>query len=288
MRIDSHQHFWQLQRGDYDWLTPELDALYRDFLPPDLEPMLQAAGVAQTVLVQAATTVAETEYLLGLAEQHAFIAGVVGWVDMDDPATALADLDRLQHNPCLLGVRPMIQDIADPDWVLRDTLTPVFEKLIALNLRFDALVLPAHLANLRTLLGRHPQLQCVIDHGAKPVIADAGWQPWADAMAALAQETGCYCKFSGLLTEAGERTGDDALQPYTEHLLACFGAQRLMWGSDWPVLTMAGDYSGWLQQAERLLQHLPAAEQEAIFGANAIKFYGLDARGSGPTTVRNQ
>ena len=276
MRIDSHQHFWQLQRGDYGWLTPELELLYRDFLPPDLEPLLKAAGVQRTILVQAATTVAETDYLLRLAAEHAFIAGVVGWVDMDDTEAALNDLSRLQANPYLLGIRPMIQDIADPDWMLRDSLTPIFEHLIALNLRFDALVLPAHLTKVRTLLHRHPQLQCVIDHAAKPAIADASWQPWADDMAALAQDTNSYCKFSGLLTEAGDRTADDALQPYTEHLLACFGAQRLMWGSDWPVLTLATDYGTWLQQSERLLAHLPEAGRAAIFGDTAAAFYGLN------------
>ncbi len=276
MRIDSHQHFWSLQRGDYHWLTPALDTLYRDFLPPDLQPMLQPAGVGRTILVQAATSVAETDYLLSLAGKHAFIAGVVGWVDMDDPATALEDLRRLQGNHSLLGVRPMIQDIADPDWMLRDHLTPIFEQLIAANLRFDALVLPAHLQNLRRLLDRHPRLACVIDHAAKPAIASASWQPWADDMAALAASTNCYCKLSGLLTEAGARTDDAALRPYVEHLLECFGAQRLMWGSDWPVLTLASCYGDWVQQSERLLQHLGVVEQEAIFGTTAKLFYGLD------------
>jgi L-fuconolactonase len=276
MRIDSHQHFWSLQRGDYHWLTPGLETLYQDFLPPDLEPMLQAAGVERTILVQAATTVVETQYLLSLAGRHSFIAGVVGWVDMDEPATALDDLRHLQGDACLLGVRPMIQDIADPDWMLRDQLTPVFEQLIASNLRFDALLRPPHLQNLRRLLDRHPKLPCVIDHAAKPDIASASWQPWADDMAALAAGTNCYCKLSGLLTEAGARTDDDALRPYVEHLLQCFGAQRLMWGSDWPVLTLASHYGDWIQQSERLLRHLGAVEQEAIFGATAKAFYGLD------------
>jgi L-fucono-1,5-lactonase len=276
MRIDSHQHFWSLQRGDYGWLTPELEVLYRDFLPPDLQPMLKAAGVQRTILVQAATTVAETDYLLDLADKHAFIAGVVGWVGMDDLQTALADINRLQNNPRFLGIRPMIQNIADPDWMLRDSLTSIFEQLIAQNLRFDALVLPPHLENLRTLLNRHPQLQCVIDHAAKPNIAEASWQPWADNMVALAQGTNSYCKLSGLLTEAGARTDDDALQPYIAHLLKCFGAQRLMWGSDWPVLTLAGEYNDWLQQSERLLQHLPDTERAAIFGDTATTFYGLE------------
>jgi L-fuconolactonase len=170
----------------------------------------------------------------------------------------------------------MIQDIGDPDWMLRDHLMPVFEQLIASNLRFDALVLPAHLKNLRRLLDRHPRLACVIDHAAKPAIASASWQPWADDMAALAASTNCYCKLSGLLTEAGARTDDDALRPYVEHLLACFGAQRLMWGSDWPVLTLASRYGDWVQQSERLLQHLRVVEQAAIFGTTAKLFYGLD------------
>ena len=170
----------------------------------------------------------------------------------------------------------MIQDIADPDWMLRDSLTPIFERMIELNLRLDALVLPAHLANLRLLLQRHSQLQCVIDHAAKPSIATASWQPWADHMAELAAGTNSYCKLSGLLTEAGGRSDDDALRPYVAHLLACFGAQRLMWGSDWPVLTLASDYSEWQQQSERLLQHLPGAERDAIFGATAKTFYGLE------------
>jgi L-fuconolactonase len=276
MRIDSHQHFWSLQRGDYHWLTPEMKTLYQDFLPPDLEPMLQSAGVERTILVQAATSVAETDYLLSLADRHTFIAGVVGWVDMDDPTTALDDLCRLQESDCLLGVRPMIQDIADPDWMLRDHLTPIFEQLIAANLRFDALVLPAHLQNLRRLLDRHPRLACVIDHAAKPAIASASWQPWADDMAALAANTNSYCKLSGLLTEAGARTDDDALRPYVEHIVECFGAQRLMWGSDWPVLNLASRYGNWVHQSERLLQHLSVGEQDAIFGATAKVFYGLD------------
>jgi L-fuconolactonase len=170
----------------------------------------------------------------------------------------------------------MIQDIADPDWMLQGSLTPIFERLVAANLCFDALVLPAHLENLRLLLERHPQLPCVIDHAAKPHIATASWQPWADNMAALAAGTNCYCKLSGLLTEAGKRTHYEALQPYVAHLLACFGPQRLMWGSDWPVVTLASQYGEWVQQSERLLHHLSMGEQEAIFGATAKAFYGLD------------
>jgi L-fuconolactonase len=274
-RIDSHQHFWQLQRGDYDWLTEDLQVLYRDCLPLELADHLRRAGIDRTVLVQAATTVAESEYLLSLADQHEFIAGVVGWIDMAAP-DALAQLEHLAQHPKLLGIRPMIQDIADPLWMLRDELAPVYRELISRGLRFDALVKPLHLDALLGLLQRYPELPVVIDHGAKPDIANAAYEPWATRMQVLSQETHAYCKLSGLLTEAGPDAGAEQLAPYVEHLLQCFGPQRLMWGSDWPVLNLASNYPRWLTVTESLLANLEPADQDAIMGGTAIRFYGLD------------
>jgi L-fuconolactonase len=274
-RIDSHQHFWQLQRGDYDWLTEDLQVLYRDCLPLELADHLRRAGIDRTVLVQAATTVAESEYLLSLADEHDFIAGVVGWIDMAAP-DALAQLDHLAQHPKLLGIRPMIQDIADPLWMLKDELTPVYRELITRGLRFDALVKPQHLDALLELLQRHPDLPVVIDHGAKPDIANEEFAHWADRMQALAQQTQACCKLSGLLTEAGPDAGAEQLAPYVEHLLQCFGPQRLMWGSDWPVLNLASNYPRWLTVTESLLANLEPADQDAIMGGTAIRFYGLD------------
>jgi L-fuconolactonase len=274
-RIDSHQHFWQLQRGDYDWLTEDLQVLYRDCLPLELADHLRRAGIDKTVLVQAATTVAESEYLLSLADEHDFIAGVVGWIDMAAP-DALAQLDHLAQHPKLLGIRPMIQDIADPLWMLKDELTPVYRELITRGLRFDALVKPQHLDALLELLQRHPDLPVVIDHGAKPDIANEEFAHWADRMQALAQQTQACCKLSGLLTEAGPDAGAEQLAPYVEHLLQCFGPQRLMWGSDWPVLNLASNYPRWLTVTESLLANLEPADQDAIMGGTAIRFYGLD------------
>jgi L-fuconolactonase len=274
LRVDSHQHFWRLARGDYDWLTPNLTALYRDFGPEDLRPLLAAAKIDRTILIQAAPTIAETRYLLEISDSADFVAGVVGWIDMD-ANDALDSLERLRAHRKFKGVRPMIQDIVDPDWMLRRSLSGVFDALVDLDLSFDALVLPQHLPNLRTLLGRHPGLRVVIDHGAKPRIGDAAMQPWRDHIRALAQETSAHCKLSGLVTEAGDRGSAADLQPYVDCLLESFDAERLMWGSDWPVLLLRDDYAGWLAKAKRMLAGAPDRDIEEIFGLTACRFYGI-------------
>ena len=271
-RIDAHQHFWSLSRGDYGWLTPELEPLYRDFLPHDLAPILTEHQIEGTILVQAAPTVAETEYMLSLAEQNTFIKGVVGWVDFDDP-NAAGDLVHLAQNPAFFGVRPMIQDIADDDWMLQDHLTPVFEAIIAQNLTFDALTLPKHLPNLRTLLARYPDMRVVIDHASKPLIRDQIITGWAEDMAGLARETSAFCKMSGLVTEAKSDWTVQDLAPYVDHLLNTFGAERLIWGSDWPVCTLNSSYARWVEATDSLLQELSTVEKEAILGKNALRAY---------------
>ncbi len=273
--VDSHQHFWRLERGDYGWLTAELEPIHRDFLPDDLRPLLEEAGVARTVAVQAAPTREETQYLLRLAERTDFVAGVVGWVDMeaDDAAQAIGEL---ANNPWLKGVRPMIQDIEDPDWMLQPGLDGAFRSLIEHRLCFDALVKPPHLPHLLTLSRRYPELKVVIDHGAKPAIADNGLDGWAAPMAAIAERTGAFCKLSGLLTEAAPDAGHDELEPYMSHLLECFGAERLLWGSDWPVLNLAGDYRKWLAISERFVSRLEERQRRLIMGENCARFYALD------------
>ena len=183
--IDAHVHLWRLARGDYGWLTPELKAIYRDFDVPDLRRRLQAAGVGRAVLVQAAPTIAETEYLLSIAEETEEIVGVVGWIDFESP-NAAADLASLRTSPWLKSLRPMIQDIADPDWMLKPELDAAFRAVIAQDLSFDALVLPQHLKQLRTLIIRYPDLRVIVDHGAKPMIARGVMQDWAQDMKAIA------------------------------------------------------------------------------------------------------
>ena len=274
MKIDAHQHFWALARGDYGWLTSDLVAIYRDFLPDDLAPLLEAAGIDGTVIVQAAPTEEETRFMLELAEANDFVKGVVGWVDFE-AADAPQRIAEMAKSPLLVGLRPMIQDIADPDWMLGDRLAPAFEALIASGLRFDALTKPQHLKPLLTLLRSYPEMKTVIDHGSKPDIAGGTSNEWATDMAAIAEETNAFCKLSGLVTEAGPHWSVDDLRPYVTHLLNIFGPERLIWGSDWPVCTLAATYAEWTAATEQLLSGLSQTEIDAIMGGNAIRFYGL-------------
>ncbi|WP_371155009.1 amidohydrolase [Jannaschia sp. 2305UL9-9] len=270
MIVDAHQHFWQIARGDYGWLGPDLKPLYRDFMPDDLAPHLATCGIDATILVQAAPTVAETDFVLKIADATPFVRGVVGWVDFTS-ADVMDDIERLSQHPKLVGLRPMIQDIADDDWMLQPDLTAVFEAMIDADLTFDALVLPRHLGRLHDLLGRHPNLRTVVDHAAKPDIAHAAFDGWARDIARIAQDTDAYCKLSGLLTEAGDSCAAGDLAPYVTHLTRNFGARRLIWGSDWPVLTLAADYETWSDMARAFFPD--AGERDAVFGGNAQTFY---------------
>ena len=276
MIIDAHHHVWALARRDYGWMTPDLTALYRDFLPPDLEPALTAHGIDGTVIVQAAPTEAETLFLLALVRDWPRARAVVGWVDMTS-ADAGVRLKRLAQDQLLRGIRPMIQDEADPDWMLQETVGTAFQAIGTRGLTFDALVRQHQLPTLMRLVDRYPDVPVVIDHGGKPDIAGGDFQSWADDMRALAERPQVMCKLSGLLTEAGPRTADADLRPYIDHLLDGFGPGRLMWGSDWPVLNLAGDYNGWITQSQRLLRHLSLDEQAQVFGRTAARFYGIEA-----------
>lgn len=278
MIVDSHVHLWQIARGDYDWMTgPGTEALApirRDFAAGDLRPLLGGAGVDRVVLVQAAATVAESRFLLQQAAAMPQVAGVVGWVAMDDAAVE-DSLEELAADDAFKGVRPMIHDIADPDWMLGDALTPAFRALVRKDLAFDCLVRPLHLPNLLTLLGRHPDLRAVICHGAKPEIEAGRFTDWAAQMTALAQETAAFCKLSGLITEAGPGWTPAGLRPYVEHLLEIFGPKRLIWGSDWPVLTLTASYDDWWTAAHGLLADLSETDKAAVFGGNALRAYRL-------------
>jgi L-fuconolactonase len=277
MRIDAHQHFWRPSRGDYGWLTPQAHpAICRKFLPQDLAPLLQDAGIEATVLVQAAPTAAETDYLLGLAAETPFVAGVIGWADFE-AADAAARIEALARKPKLVGVRPMLQDLDDDAWILRPAIAPALDAMQAAGLRFDALVTPRHLPNLARCLAARPSLKAVIDHGAKPDIAGGELDGWAAQMRALAAGTGAYCKLSGLVTEAGGKWTEETLKPYVEVLLEAFGPARLMWGSDWPVVNEAGGYAAWHSAAAALTEGCSLDERDLIFGGAAQAFYGIAA-----------
>jgi L-fuconolactonase len=272
-RIDAHQHFWRRDRGDYTWLTPDLQPIYRDYLPADLAPRLARARIAKTVLVQAAATVAETRFMIQLAAEAPFVAGVVGWADFEaaDAPDIIAELAR---DGILVGLRPMIQDIPDTEWMLRESLEPAFEAMIDHGLVFDALVKPPHLPALLELAGRYPELTMVLDHGAKPPIASGDVSAWKRDVAELARSTTMVCKLSGLVTEAGS-SSPAMLEECVNHLLACFGPSRLMWGSDWPVCELVCSYEDWHATSHQLLRHLDDAERSLIFSGTARAIYGI-------------
>lgn len=275
LRIDSHQHFWKRELGYYNWLTEDMGAIYKDFSPEDLRPHLKKSGIDKTVLVQAAADMAETNYMLSLAQSTDFIIAVIGWIDMQS-SDAAYELARLSRNPYFKGIRPMIQDINDDNWMLKEELSLAFYTLVQLDLCFDALVKPRHLQALFALAKRYPTLKIVIDHAGKPDIASEKFTQWATGIKALADLDNVYCKLSGLVTEAGHNPDFDSLIPYMQHLFNTFGASRLMWGSDWPVLNLATDYSQWVSLTEAFLSTLSAQQQKQIWSQTAIEFYQLN------------
>lgn len=270
--IDAHFHLWRVGRGDYRWLSAEPPSLRRDFDIQDWCTVSGACGVTAGVLVQATPTVAETRYALDLAGRAPdHILGVVGWAELE-AAGAAAEVERLAADRRVVAVRPWLQAIPDPDWILSVQVAPALAALAASGLRYEALIRPVHLSRIRALTERHPELPVIIDHGAKPDIAGDGFQPWADDLRRLAESPQVSCKLSGLLTEAGARTGRDQLRPYVETVLEAFGADRVLWGSDWPVVTTATEYGSWFELARSLV---PQPWHQAVFGGTAWRVYGL-------------
>jgi L-fuconolactonase len=277
VRIDAHHHFWTIARGDYGWLTPALEPIYRDFGSRDLAPLLKARGIEKTILVQAAPTFAETLYLLQLAEDTPFVAGVVGWIDFD-AAEAAARVVAAAEHAMLVGLRPMLHDIADDDWLLRASHLPVFDAMAATYLVFDALARPQHLPRVLQICQRHPSLTVVIDHIAKPLIREHRLDSWRDDMAAIARYPNALCKISGLVTEAATNWTVDDLRPYVDYVLDVFGPKRLLWGSDWPVVDLAGGYERWWDATMELLAPLASEARDDILGGTAARVY-LGKRG---------
>jgi L-fuconolactonase len=278
--IDAHHHLWQRARGDYHWLdarmNPALAPIERDYLLDDYGKLAKAYGITGSVLVQAAQTEAETRWLLTQARASGHLMrGVVGWVDMAAPDAADV-LGALAQDGLLRSIRPMLQDIPDVEWVLQPRLDAAFRALMALDLSFDLLIRPQHLRSAITLLTRYPGLRAVVDHCAKPDIARRMWQPWADGIRDIAIKTRACCKLSGLVTEASLGWNVDDLRPYVDHVIECFGPQRIIWGSDWPVMTLNAGYGQWLDVTKQLISPLSPADQAAIMARNAVSFYRLD------------
>ena len=278
-RVDAHQHFWNLGEVEYGWLmASEYAPIRRDFEPADLEPLLRRSGIDHCITVQAANSFAETQAMLARAREHAWIAGVVGWVPLLDPSATKRALDRYRRDPAFRGVRHLVHDEPDPDWLLRLPVRRSLALLAERGLVFEIpAVFPRHLVHVPGLASELPGLRIVIDHLGKPPIASGALGPWAAELSAAAEHPNVYAKVSGLNTVAPEGWSADDLRPYVEVALDAFGADRLMFGSDWPVCLMAGDYSRVWDETLRALDGASAEARQAVLGGTAAAVYGLAA-----------
>lgn len=275
MRIDAHHHLWRYVPEEFEWIGDREGAIRRDFLLDDLRPALRAAGVDGTVAVQARQRVEETDWLLGLAHEHDVIRGVVGWVPLASPSVGEV-LERVADDPALVGVRHVLHDEVDDRYMLRPDFDAGVARLRDYGLVYDLLVFERHLPQTIEFVDRHPDQPFVLDHAAKPRIAAGELEPWRTHLAALAEREHCVCKVSGLVTEADrERWTPDDLRPYWDTVLDAFGAERLLFGSDWPVCRLASSYARWVQTVEGLAASLSDAENARLFGGTAAEVYGL-------------
>jgi L-fuconolactonase len=257
-------------------MTPQVPVLCRDYLPPDLDPLLMQHGIQRTILVQAAQTLAETDFLLELAAGDDSIAGVVGWLDMESPDFP-SQFQRYRKSAKFIGIRPMLQDISDDKWILRPQVLAALRLIADADFPFEFLTCPRHLPFVLQALEAVPGLRAVIDHVSKPEIRAGKLEPWKSWIAQTARHENLYCKLSGMITEADHRhwSAND-LRPYVEHVVECFGLDRIMFGSDWPVCLLAGSYGQVITVLTELLS--PVLNDDAdrkIFGANAARFYKL-------------
>lgn len=273
MLIDAHQHYWRIGRNGHGWPTPDLDPIYRDFGPEDWRAVAAPLGITGSILVQSQPADADTDWLLELASDTPTIKAVVGWADLKAPDAAVR-IRELARSPKLKGLRPMLQSLANDDWIIDPVLDPAIEAMIAAGLRFDALVFTRHLPYLRAFAERWPDLPIVIDHGAKPLIADDRLDPWRNEIARLAELPNVMCKLSGLFTEMRDGQCREALAPYVRYLAERFGPERLMWGSDWPVILLAGEYEEWFRLAAQMTGFDERGRAE-LFGGTAARFYGI-------------
>lgn len=278
--VDSHHHFWTPGRYDYYWMAgPELEPIRQAFRPGDLEPLLATAGVEYTVLVQTVPSVEETREFLEIAQDTPFVAGVVGWVDLTDPAVGviLAELQAGRGGAYLVGIRHMVHDEPDEEWLLRPDVQRGLQAVAHANLAYDLLLRPRELPVALEVVKAHPHMRFVIDHLAKPDIATGLIAEWRARIAPFGEQAHVMCKLSGMVTEANwtSWTPED-LRPYVEAVLDIFGMERVMFGSDWPVSLLAAEYGRVKEALAAALPLLTTAQEAAIFGGNATRFYKLD------------
>ena len=273
--VDSHHHFWDVGKLDYPWMPPGENVLRRNYLPQDLAPLLERNEVSRTVVVQASHSLEEANFLLDLAEANDLVAGVVAWVDLRSPNVGSV-LDELGRRPKLVGIRHQVHDEADESWLTGAEVIRGLKELEQRELTYDLLLRPPHLKYVPRLVEEVPALRMVVDHIAKPLIAQGVMEPWASDIAAVAAIPGIYCKVSGMVTEADHaRWSADELRPYVSHVIERFGFDRLMWGSDWPVCLLAATYDQVLRVALDAVGPVSDEERAKLMGRNAIDFYRL-------------
>jgi L-fuconolactonase len=278
MRIDAHHHFWQIGRYDYVWMGPDLGILRQDYLPPDLQPLLERNGIDRSILVQTISSLDETRWFLDLARRHPFIAGVVGWVDLTDPGVGDV-LDELGALPGLVGIRHQVHDEPDDRWLCRDDVRRGLAELARRSIPYDLLIRPQHLPVSLEVARSLPDLPLIIDHIAKPAIARRGWDDWAAGIAALAKCPRVACKLSGMVTEADwQRWTPEDLRPYIDHVIGRFGTGRVLFGGDWPVCLLAAGYDRVVKALEVNVAGLSEAERGDVFGGSAARWYRLESR----------
>jgi L-fuconolactonase len=275
MRIDAHQHFWDLARFEYAWMPPGPSVLRQTFLPDRLERILTRNRFEGSVAVQANTLPAETHWLLELAGDNEFIRAVVGWVDLTDPRLG-SELDELQKHPKFKGVRHPVHDEADDQWLMRADVLAGLAELARRGLPYDLLLRPQHLPLVPRIAERVPDLRMVIDHIAKPPIAAQAHEPWARDIEAASRLPQVYCKLSGMITEADPKSWmAEHLRPYVNHVMRIFGPDRLMFGSDWPVCMLAGTWKEALAAFTQTIGAQPTEAREKLLGETARQFYGI-------------
>jgi L-fucono-1,5-lactonase len=274
-RVDAHQHFWRYDPVDYGWIDDSMAPVRRDFLPHDLEPLMRRAGVDACVAVQTRQTLGETRWLLSLADAHSFIAGVVGWVDLQSPDVR-RDLETLAQHPKLVGIRHIVQSEPDDRFLLGPAFVRGLAELEEFGLAYDVLIYSRHLPVAAELAARLPRQRFVLDHLAKPDIRGQERETWERDLRTLAAQANVWAKLSGLVTEADWTRWTAAdIQPYLDVAFDCFGPERLMIGSDWPVCTVAADYQRTLAVVTEYLAGRPSPERDAVLGGNAIRFWNL-------------
>lgn len=275
-RIDCHMHFWTLAMEPHYslWMTPQQEMLYRDYGPRDALPLMARNNVEGVVLVAAASSIEEIGYLLGLADAQDFIKGVVGWLDLLAPG-APKEIEAWARFKKLKGVRPYLQDIADDAWILRPDLDPAIRATQELGLRFDALIKPRQILNTVRFVERYPDLPVIVDHMAKPQIGSGEFVTWRRDMEHFRDMRHVHCKISGIVTEDGPHWSLERLLPYLEAIFDIFGADRLVFGSDWPVVNLVADYTSWIEALQQAMTPFSERDQQKIWAENGERFYGL-------------